>query len=614
MGLRQSLKGFLSANVTNSAYRVIFSTISRNRWLVVLSFNSLLFSALLEGVTFGIFPATLKLLGGESLDLQSNRITALPALYTFLSGMERGQLFLFLVGLMVAMQAAKSALFFIAMVSSGHLGAEIQAQMTERVFSQILSLSFPCASGYKVGDLVSYVTDASNTVKIQISLWTNAVVNALMMLTYGAVIISISPSLSGVAVLLGGGVTLVQRYLRPRIRSTSRRLIEKRVDVTKQLAESIQALRVIHTFARQRDTVHQVRNIQTYLVPLLKRQAELLNALPLASGTLVVTATGGLLIAGFYLLDPASRLVLLIAFIAALNRLATQVQALSDVNNRLADNIGPIERLNAILTPDDKSFSRKGGQPFDKIRTDIHFDRLSLRYTPDSEDVLHEISFRMKRGTMTALVGGSGAGKSSLSDLLIGLYDPTTGAIRFDGADMREFDLESWRSHLGVVSQDTFVFNCSILDNIRYGRPDATLEDVIQAAKAAQAHEFIQTLSEGYETVVGERGYRLSGGQRQRLAIARTILKQPEVLILDEATSALDSQSEALVQKALADLQQDRTVLVIAHRLSTIVNADQILVLEQGRVVECGTHHELLAKGERYAHYWQLQRQDRAAA
>jgi ATP-binding cassette subfamily B protein/subfamily B ATP-binding cassette protein MsbA len=266
-----------------------------------------------------------------------------------------------------------------------------------------------------------------------------------------------------------------------------------------------------------------------------------------------------------------------------------------------------MERVNEILQPDDKEWTRVGGKTFKSLAEKIEFEEVTLRYTPDQAPALRNLNFVMPRGSVTALVGSSGAGKSSIADLLTGLYDPTEGRITIDGVDLQKYSLVSWRENLGVVSQDTFVFNDPIIENIRYGKPEATEAEIIAATKAAQAHDFIMELPQGYQTVVGERGYRLSGGQRQRLALARAILKQPEVMILDEATSALDSQSERLVQQALAMFQEDRTVLVVAHRLSTITGADQILVLEQGEIVERGTHQELLNRGERYTHYWQLQ-------
>lgn len=208
-------------------------------------------------------------------------------------------------------------------------------------------------------------------------------------------------------------------------------------------------------------------------------------------------------------------------------------------------------------------------------------------------------------------MGSSGAGKSSIADLLAGLYDPTQGEILVDGISMARFDLGSWQQKLGVVSQDTFLFNASIADNIAFGTPDATRQAIEKAAEQAQASPFIEALPEGLDTLVGERGYRLSGGQRQRLSLARAILRDPELLILDEATSALDSESERLVQQAIDRFERKHTVLVIAHRLSTIVNADLICVLEKGKIVEQGDHSELISLGGRYASLWAQQAMQR---
>jgi ATP-binding cassette subfamily B protein/subfamily B ATP-binding cassette protein MsbA len=327
--------------------------------------------------------------------------------------------------------------------------------------------------------------------------------------------------------------------------------------------------------------------------------------------SLTIATVGVLLILGYIILSSGEGLVIptLFTFIAALNRLSMQLGGVATISNGLANNSGKMGRLNDILVYEDKEWTRVDGKVFTALAEKIRFENVSLQYFSNQAPALQNLDFVMLKGTVTALVGGSGAGKSSIADLLSGLYDPSEGRITIDGVDLRNFSLESWRQKLGIVSQDTFVFNQEIIENIRYGKPEATEAQVINAAKDAQAHEFIMELPQGYQTVVGERGYRLSGGQRQRLALARAILKEPEILILDEATSALDSESERLVQQALAMFQQDRTVLVVAHRLSTIIGADQILVLEQGKIVERGNHEELLKQGNRYAHYWQLQLQ-----
>jgi len=254
----------------------------------------------------------------------------------------------------------------------------------------------------------------------------------------------------------------------------------------------------------------------------------------------------------------------------------------------------------------------QGNVQYTKLQEGVHFNHISFAYPRHEKLVLKDLDLYLPRGTTLALVGSSGAGKSTVADLLPRFYDPISGSITIDGVDLREYDLQSLRKAMGIVSQDTFLFNDSVRNNIAYGRPEASGEEIMTAATRANAYEFISKLPEQFDTLVGDRGVMLSGGQRQRLAIARALLQNPEILILDEATSALDTVSERLVQSAIDDLSRDRTTLVIAHRLSTVQKAHQIAVLDQGCVVEVGTHEELLQKGGYYSRLYSMQFTDHA--
>ena len=247
-----------------------------------------------------------------------------------------------------------------------------------------------------------------------------------------------------------------------------------------------------------------------------------------------------------------------------------------------------------------------------KVKGDVRFNDVSFAYN-ENEEVLSHVSFEVKPGEMIAFVGPSGAGKSTVASLLPRFYDATNGSITIDGQDIRKVTLDSLREQVGIVPQETVLFNGSVYDNILYGRLDATREEVEAAAKAANAHDFIMQLPNGYETMLGDRGMNISGGQRQRISIARAILKNPQILILDEATSALDTESERVVQEALDRLMVGRTSFVIAHRLSTIKNADKIMVLEKGQLIEQGTHDELMAMDGLYAHLYKIQYRSKEA-
>lgn len=299
------------------------------------------------------------------------------------------------------------------------------------------------------------------------------------------------------------------------------------------------------------------------------------------------------------------------SFVTALLLLYEPVKRLAGIHNIFQQAAGASERVFEYLDRKPLVSERPGARELTGLRESIEFDHVSFQY-PDAPNgaALTDVTLRVEKGEVAAVVGPSGAGKTTLAALLSRFYDPTEGAVRIDGCDIREFTLRSLRRQIAMVGQETFLFNDTVEANIRYGRPNATRAEVEEAARAAMAHDFICELPQGYDTVVGERGTKLSGGQRQRLAIARALLKNAPILVLDEATSQLDTESEALVQRALANLMANRTVIVIAHRLSTIRRADRIVVLSEGRVTETGTHKELIGQNGIYQRLHELQSLD----
>ncbi|MER3406471.1 MAG: hypothetical protein C4289_15970 [Chloroflexota bacterium] len=296
----------------------------------------------------------------------------------------------------------------------------------------------------------------------------------------------------------------------------------------------------------------------------------------------------------------------LLAFTTYVARLFGPVSAFANMNVQLQQALAAFDRVQEYLELQTEIRDRPGAIELPPVRGRIEFRDVSFAYSPE-RPVLKHISFTVEPGQLVALVGPTGAGKSTVVNLIPRFYDPDEGCVRIDGYDLRDVTLSSLRRQIATVDQETFLFNMTILENIRYARPEATFDEVVEAAKAAYLHDFIMSLPEGYETMVGERGVKLSGGERQRLAIARAILRNPRILILDEATSSLDSIAESYIQRALEPLMRGRTVIAIAHRLSTILSADKILVLQQGELIESGTHRELLARGGLYAQLYRTQ-------
>lgn len=591
------------------AYRLVAETAFHNWWLIAANLFSNVLSAVLEGSTLGIIyvaitcltEADKQLPGEDGSELIRNLSTIVPLLPE--------QMFLVLICVALILQIGLSLSNYANQVSAASLSAKAQPYVTSKVFERIMIFSYGCVSRYKVGDLVLFANDAAIAVDRQIEYANKILLSLSFALVYLAIIVRLSPLLAIAASALTLLVGFVQYKLIPRLRKVVRSVTATQVESAKHITENIQALSLVHSFGTQRQTIKIISRLLNKTQKQLEKRARILyipelilDTLPMIA--LSVLAASAVLLQG----ERGAILPLLLTFLLALQRLSARLKSLASAVTQFVDNSARMSRLETILDERDKVFEHSGVEPFVGLQSDIEFRSVCLSYSNDDVCALKDLSFNIPRNKVTALVGGSGAGKSSIVNLLIGLYQPQVGKVIINGHPLADYCLSDWRQKIGVVSQDTFVFNDSVLENLRYGRSEASQSEVINAAKLAQAHDFIMALPSGYDTVVGERGHRLSGGQRQRLALARALVKQPEILILDEATSALDSESEKLIQQALKQFKEERTVIVVAHRLSTVAEADQILVLEAGEVIERGTHRSLLQKREsRYAHYWRLQ-------
>jgi ATP-binding cassette subfamily B protein len=374
---------------------------------------------------------------------------------------------------------------------------------------------------------------------------------------------------------------------------------------------SISGITLIKSFVREPFERARFANVGTKLMGLEIRLAMVgrwfiasINAMVIIGPALVWLAGAWLAIHGGVTVGT------IVAFVGYLGRLYTPASALAGVQVQIVSALAVFERIFAYLDMPPEGNEKPDAIVLGKVRGDVRFDDVHFNYSED-RTALDGVTFEIEPGQMAAFVGPSGAGKTTITQLVPRFYDPQSGSVRIDGIDVRDTTLASLRENIGIVTQETYLFHDTIAANLRYAREDATDEQMIAAAKAANIHAFIDSLPLGYETIVGERGHKLSGGERQRLAIARVLLKDPCILILDEATSALDSNNEALIQAALVPLMQGRTSLVIAHRLSTILNADVIFVVEHGRIVESGSHSELMTRNGAYAQLYWKQFRDR---
>ena len=509
----------------------------------------------------------------------------------------------------VAVVACKNVVDFLRAYLTAKVEQGVTRDLRNRVYGHLLELNLSFFGRTKTGQIVSRLTHDVEQLRTLVTKELVATVSAVWMFVAALYwMIQISARLTVAAFLVVPLTMVIWGPLVRRLKRDDRRVLETAGEVGAHVQETVSGIRLVkaataETAERKRfqgltgdyfSTFMRTVRLRALAAPLTEFLVTVGTAVLLWYGARMVVAEEALTGAAF------------VGFIALSSRLYAPVKYLSKLPVLIQPGLVAAERVFEFLDAPTETAHRNGVRPFAGVGEGIRYRRVCLEYR-QGEPVLREVSFHVPPGTTVAFVGPSGGGKTSIVDLLGRFYDPTSGAVEIDGVDVREYSLASLRRGLGIVSQETVLFHDTVRANIAYGTEGARDEQVREAARAAHAHDFIAQLPNGYDTVVGERGTALSGGQRQRIAIARAVLRDPPVLVLDEATSALDAESERLVQKAVKRLLVGRTVFVIAHRLSTIRQADLILVVEQGRVVQRGDHDSLAGEGGLYRRLRDLQ-------
>ncbi|HXV13823.1 MAG TPA: ABC transporter ATP-binding protein [Candidatus Krumholzibacteria bacterium] len=606
-----------------STYRRLLAYV-RPYWprMLVLSLTIMMFASL-SGVSLTLIPPFLRVilerdapapsLPGETSEglplprfVEETRVEVKGAFEGWMYAGDADERLARFIWLLIALMIAKNIFGYVQTYMTEYLEQRVLYRIRRDVYAHILDLPLSYFDRERAGHLISKVTnDVSMLRGAVIGVAASVLRNALMTLLALTILLTVSWRLTLLVLCVVPLNVLLINWVGKKLKRRSRRAQEGMADMTASLEETIAGVRVVKAFdtrshEQERFGRHSYRHMMHYIRmqmygALSAPTSELLGTVSFAivlwyGGQRVIT--GGL---------PAENLVMFVAamlFVVSplknLSRLSTVVQQANASAQRVFDLLD-VAKEHAVE-----------GRGVAAFENEVRFENVSFEYVA-GEPVLREVSFVAKKGEVVAIVGSSGAGKTTLVDLIPRFYPPTAGRVTIDGVDTRDVSLSSLRALMGIVTQETILFNDSIYNNIAYGSPNATQEEIERAARAANAHDFIVEFPDGYDTVVGDRGAQLSGGQRQRIAIARAILRDPAILIFDEATSALDSESERLVQEAMERLFAGRTTFVIAHRLSTIRHADKILVLERGRLTEHGTHAELMTKNGTYHRLYQLQ-------
>lgn len=589
---------------------------------------AILLFAVLAMLLFGIFekaslgtiiPFVDNIISGKEIALPGRDYT--PAFLTDLikniNSLPRIVLLYWVIGIGTVLMVLREVTSFFKSYFMRDASERIVRDIKNSIYDKLLSLSMDFYSQNPTGKLISRITYDATLVRDSITTGLMDLLDQPIQIIIGIFVIAVLKMYFNISwLLIFLSVVLLPAILYPvkklgkKLKKLSRQSQEKMGDINMALYETISGMRIVKAFSMESYESGRFKknNEQFYKLNMKSvKRTEIIS--PMSEIAIILCIPLIAVIAGRQILAGELSAGAFGAFLAAIMLMAKPVKRLAKVYAILQSALAAGRRIFEVLDEEPRVRQRPGAKTLPLLRSEIAFDGVGFRY--DKTDVLNEVSLKARKGDIIALVGPSGVGKTTLVNLIPRFYDPTSGSIRIDGVNIKDVTIKSLRQQIGIVTQDTILFNDSVSANISYGKAEAAgRDDIVHAAKIANAHDFITKMPAGYDTVVGERGFRLSGGEKQRLAIARAVFKNPPILILDEATSQLDTESEALVQKAIDRLMKGRTVFVIAHRLSTVKNATRILVFEKGRIIQQGVHDELITSSGLYERLYQMQFRD----
>ena len=509
---------------------------------------------------------------------------------------------LYAAGAMIMLAAIGAILMYWNTIFSTVISSSIYKDIVTDIYNKIQTLDMEYFSGKKIGDMMTRtMTDPSNINSIILEVF-NMIPEVIKLVLCLGIAFYIDFDLTlGVMIVTPILIITVRKYAK-RLKRSGKQRQEALDSLNSKLQETLSGIRVIRAFATEKHEINDFKkkniNLKKIAVKSARYNAKA-NSIMEAMNYIIIALL--LMFSGYRVLraknfTPGD----FITIVGAISSMYTPARRAMTRFNSISANISSITRVSEILEEVPAIVNKKDCIKFENFARDITFENVDFKYKDSNEKILKNINLDVKKGETIAFVGNSGGGKSTLVNLIPRFFDVSGGSLKIDGIDIRDYEIKSLRKAIGIVPQETFLFSGTILSNIKYSRQNATFEEIVEAAKQANAHEFIENLSDGYNTEIGERGVKLSGGQKQRIAIARAILENPQILILDEATSALDNESEKLVQDALEKLMEGKTTFVIAHRLTTIENSNKIVVIQKGEIKEVGNHNELLNKNGIY--------------